>query len=334
MTKPTSTPTPPRTPPPIPEASPEHAPTPDGSSPPRPGNPRDRRPLRPPPHHDHGPPRGTPADRPTGRSAEVHGPPTRPPGLRLPPATPSARRLRLPALPAAARRVRAHSGFDPALRPNTSVRSNTSVRPRSSPRVPSPPQRKSGRSTAVLIVVALVVALAAGASVFALMKGDGERPRAGGDPSTSPTPSAHSDPGTDHRGPLLAVADHARGDTDGRRDPRRVPRHMDRVHRQRHGPQHPRTHPPAGRGGRHGPLAHGGRPGGQRYVPLRVPGGALREAPSAGGSLRIGPSEVTVGQPATSCSPGSATELTVLPDGRLRRVNTSNSDELTYTKQG
>jgi hypothetical protein len=42
---------------------------------------------------------------------------------------------------------------------------------------------------------------------------------------------------------------------------------------------------------------------------------------------------VTVGQPATSCTPGAATEIALKPDGTLERVNTSNGEKLTYTKQ-
>jgi hypothetical protein len=59
----------------------------------------------------------------------------------------------------------------------------------------------------------------------------------------------------------------------------------------------------------------------------------LTEAPAAEGPLRIGPSTVTVGEPASSCTPGSATEITLLSDGTLERVNTGNGEKLTYTKQ-
>ncbi|WP_443059562.1 hypothetical protein [Streptomyces sp. NBC_00443] len=46
----------------------------------------------------------------------------------------------------------------------------------------------------------------------------------------------------------------------------------------------------------------------------------------------MGPSTVTAGEPATSCSPGEATRITLLPDGRLERVNTSSGEKLTYRK--
>jgi hypothetical protein len=57
----------------------------------------------------------------------------------------------------------------------------------------------------------------------------------------------------------------------------------------------------------------------------------LKSAPGPGSPLHIGPSTVTTGQPLSSCSPGTATELTILSDGRLRRTMT-NGESLTYTK--
>jgi hypothetical protein len=59
----------------------------------------------------------------------------------------------------------------------------------------------------------------------------------------------------------------------------------------------------------------------------------LTEAPAAGGPLEIGPSRVTVGEP-PSCSPGEATEVTLLTDGRLNRVNISTNESLAYTRSG
>jgi hypothetical protein len=60
----------------------------------------------------------------------------------------------------------------------------------------------------------------------------------------------------------------------------------------------------------------------------------LTAAPGAGGPLVIGPSEVTGGAPISSCSPGAASEITLQSDGRLRRVNTGSGESLTYTKSG
>jgi hypothetical protein len=50
--------------------------------------------------------------------------------------------------------------------------------------------------------------------------------------------------------------------------------------------------------------------------------------------LAIGASTVTSGQPRSSCNPGSATEITLLSDDTLQRVNTDNGEKLTYTRAG
>ncbi len=59
----------------------------------------------------------------------------------------------------------------------------------------------------------------------------------------------------------------------------------------------------------------------------------LVQQPAADGPLEIGPSTVTSGAPASSCTPGEATEVTLLPDGRLRRAKADGAESLTYTKQ-
>jgi hypothetical protein len=179
--------------------------------------------------------------------------------------------------------------------------------------------------------VALIVALGAGASVYALMNGDGDG-RAGGDPTGRPTTGAPTTPGPSTRDPSTqppstagetpadgAVPAAYLGtwtasiDNDTGRNTRRLTIEQGEV------------------GDTVLSLTADGPAGDGTYH--CVFSAALEEAPGDGGSLRIGPSEVTVGEPASSCAPGGTTELTVLPDGRLRRVNTSSGDELTYTKQ-
>ncbi|MEU5130340.1 serine/threonine-protein kinase [Streptomyces mobaraensis] len=64
-----------------------------------------------------------------------------------------------------------------------------------------------------------------------------------------------------------------------------------------------------------------------------VTGGANATAP---GPLVLGPSTVTSAQPASACQPGSASELVLLPDGRMRRdfVDSGTKDaSLVYSKQ-
>ncbi len=58
----------------------------------------------------------------------------------------------------------------------------------------------------------------------------------------------------------------------------------------------------------------------------------LAAEPSPDEPIRIGPSTVTVGEPMSSCTPGKATTLTLLPDGTLRRENTETGEKLTYTR--
>lgn len=60
----------------------------------------------------------------------------------------------------------------------------------------------------------------------------------------------------------------------------------------------------------------------------------LATEPSEGEPVSIGPSAVTEGEPMTSCTPGSSTTLTLLPDGTLSRTNTDSGERLTYTKSG
>ncbi|MFD3738995.1 serine/threonine-protein kinase [Streptomyces sp. ISL-111] len=58
----------------------------------------------------------------------------------------------------------------------------------------------------------------------------------------------------------------------------------------------------------------------------------LAARPGDGEPVLIGPSTVSVGRPAASCSPGKATELTLLPDGTLRRATTGSGESLIYTR--
>ena len=59
---------------------------------------------------------------------------------------------------------------------------------------------------------------------------------------------------------------------------------------------------------------------------------ALAGRPGGDGPLRIGPSKVTAGEPLSSCTPGAASEVALLPDGSLQRVNTGTGEKLTYTR--
>lgn len=58
----------------------------------------------------------------------------------------------------------------------------------------------------------------------------------------------------------------------------------------------------------------------------------LTTDPGTDGPLRLGPSTVTTG-PASSCTPGEPTEVTLLPNGTLTRTNTTTGETLNYTRQ-
>ncbi|KMS66167.1 serine/threonine protein kinase, partial [Streptomyces viridochromogenes] len=205
------------------------------------------------------------------------------------------------------------------------------------PYLPAPPPEaphRSGRSTVALVLVALVVALGAGGSVYALMNGGGDDNASGGptggphtatthaptdpetsgptDPATSPDPTdtAPADGAVPTRflGTWTASIDNATGEN-SRRLTIRQGEVGDKVLSL---------------------VADGPAGSGTYHCEFEA---TLAEEPGADGPLAIGPSTVTAGEPATSCSPGEATEITLLPDGRLERVNTSSGEKLTYTRQ-
>ncbi|MER6209133.1 protein kinase domain-containing protein [Streptomyces sp. NPDC001642] len=188
---------------------------------------------------------------------------------------------------------------------------------------------RSGRSTALLVVVALIVALGAGGSVYALMKdgGNGSRTKAGsgggaatsaapttpgpstGEPSASPSPSA-TPPGdgavpTGYLGTWNASIDNDTG-----HNTRQLTIRQGKV--------------------------------GDPVLTLVADGPGyhcefsadLAQEPGGESPLAIGASTVTSGQPRSSCNPGSATEITLLSDSTLQRVSTSTGEKLTYTKSG
>ncbi|MFD8235250.1 serine/threonine-protein kinase [Streptomyces sp. NPDC059696] len=193
---------------------------------------------------------------------------------------------------------------------------------------PQPQQpRGDGRSTALLVVIALVVALAAGGSVYALMQGGGEDRADDGRGGTQST-----GPATPGPSPTASQADTSPSPVDGT-----IPA----------GYLGTWTTTIDNADGRHSRslTLQQGEPGDTVLSlvadgPTRTGGtyhcvfeGRLTSAPGAGGTLSIGPSTVKVGQPRTACTPGAATEVTLLSDGTLERVNTSSGERLTYTKQ-
>ncbi|MFJ8592451.1 serine/threonine-protein kinase [Streptomyces sp. NPDC093598] len=194
---------------------------------------------------------------------------------------------------------------------------------------PQPERGRDGRSTVLLLVIALVVALAAGGSVYALMQGGGDD-RA--DDGPGPTQSTGAPPTTPGPSPTTSRPDTSPSPGDGT-----IPAgylgtwttsidNADGAHSRSLTIQQ----------GEPGDtvlslVADGPTKGGGTYHCVFE--GRLTAEPGSDGALRIGPSTVKVGQPRTACTPGAPTEVTLLPDGRLQRVNTSSGERLTYTRQ-
>ncbi|MGW7664851.1 protein kinase domain-containing protein [Streptomyces sp. NPDC054756] len=200
-----------------------------------------------------------------------------------------------------------------------------------SPYQPSPPERegRGGRSTVVLVVVALVVALAAGGSVYAMMSG-GQKDEGGGRPTPAPTTAGVTkDPAGD---PTTASPSPSPSES---ADDGAVPAGM-------LGTWNASIASADGASSRRLTLRQGEV--GDTVLTLVADGPAgsgtyhceftasLAAAPGSDGTLSLGPSTVTVGAPPT-CSPGKATRIRLLPDGRLERVTVGSGEKLTYSRQ-
>ncbi|MEU6589287.1 serine/threonine protein kinase, partial [Streptomyces sp. NPDC046881] len=196
--------------------------------------------------------------------------------------------------------------------------------------VPAEPERRNGRSTALLVVIALVVALGAGGSVYALMKnGGGTDDQGDGKPGPAPTAGSASPDGSGSATP-----------TDSTPSPSASAGAVPEAYL---GTWRTTIDNAAGsntreltiRQGEVGDtvltlVADGPTEGGGSYHCVFT--AELAEAPGGDGPLEIGPSTVTSGEPASSCTPGEATEVTLLPDGRLKREKRSGGESLTYDK--
>lgn len=199
------------------------------------------------------------------------------------------------------------------------------------PHVPGfeePESPRRGRGTVLLVVIAVIVALAAGGSVYAYLNGDdggttatptGARTSAAAGPDTpdpaatdeesaSPSPSSSKEEkGTvpdGYLGVWTASIDNETGN-----NTRRLTLTQGEV--------------------------------GDAVLTLIADGDSyhceftakLAAKPTGSGPLEIGPSTVTTGRPLSSCTPGAATQISLLPDGRLQRVNGETGEKLTYTRR-
>ncbi|MFI0978333.1 protein kinase [Streptomyces sp. NPDC021093] len=195
---------------------------------------------------------------------------------------------------------------------------------------PEPPPRSS-RSTLALIAVALVVAIGAGGSVYAIMQGgDGDKqPVGAGAPSNQPSTQGSTSPSG---GPT--VSDTPSGPGSG------TPTTSGTVPSGFLGTWQGTVGGDAGTSSRGLTLRQGEN--GDTVMSLTADGptgngsyhclfeAELTSATPPDGPIHLGPSRVVIG-PAATCTPGRESELVLLPDGRMRRT-TADNKSVTYTK--
>ncbi|MEU9452983.1 protein kinase [Streptomyces sp. NPDC048277] len=189
---------------------------------------------------------------------------------------------------------------------------------------PADEPRRTGRSTALLVTIALIVLLAAGGSVYALMNSGGDGDSANGNVSDTPSataPTTSGEPTPTQSSPSSSAT--AKGT---------VPAAF-------LGTWTTAIDNSTGHNTRELTIRQGAV--GDPVLTLVadgpgyhcVFGAKLAERPGSSGPLEIGPSTVTSGKPRSSCSAGDATEVTLLSDGRLKRVKKDGSESLTYSKR-
>ncbi|MFH8802205.1 serine/threonine-protein kinase [Streptomyces sp. NPDC017936] len=189
---------------------------------------------------------------------------------------------------------------------------------------PQEPPRRGRRSTALLVAVAAVVALAAGGSVYAVMNGGDGDQEARPDPTPTAAATRAADP--------TASAEPSPSPSAGEETSGAVPEDY-------LGTWTTTIDNASGTNSRRLTLAQGEV--GDTVLTLVADGdgyhceftATLAQRPTGQAPLRIGPSTVTTGEPLSSCTPGAATEVTLLSDGRLQRVNPSTGEKLTYTRR-
>ncbi|MGW3096251.1 serine/threonine-protein kinase [Streptomyces sp. NPDC001102] len=193
--------------------------------------------------------------------------------------------------------------------------------------VPQEPPHRSGRSTAVLIAVALVVALGAGGSVYAIMNGGGDG-KADDKPGPGPSTGAPTTPGPTTRQPTSASPTTS-APSDGA-VPAAYLGSWSATITNADGENTRRITIRQGKVGDNvlSLVADGPTSSGSYHCVFQA---ELTQDPGAGGPLELGPSVVTVGD-SGYCKPGDPTEISLLPDGTLERVNTTNGEKLKYTK--
>ncbi|MGY1544814.1 serine/threonine-protein kinase [Streptomyces sp. MN6] len=191
---------------------------------------------------------------------------------------------------------------------------------------------RDNRSTALLVVIALVVALAAGGSVYALMSGARGDDRAGGDPSTPAAPSTPQSTGdagtTDDAPPTESGPPTSDAPEDGTVPADFLGSWSGSIDNDSGSHSRRLTVQQGEVGDTVMSLVADGPTGSGTYhcvFEARLTG-------TSGGRLQLGPSSVTTGEPRSACTPGAASEISLLPDGSLRRVSDGTGEQLTYIR--
>ncbi|MEU3266384.1 serine/threonine-protein kinase [Streptomyces bacillaris] len=271
--------------------------------------------------------------RPAAPPASVHalptqiapGPATPPPAAPVTPVAPPP----APTPPPYAQQPRTHAPYGQSYDPGPAY--NTPLPPGyfTPATAPAPtPVRRSTGATVALVAVAIVVAIGTGGSVYAFMN------HQGGD---TPTPGPSSSTGSS-AGSSAGSSTGSSGDPAGTGDEGAVPEdYLGTWTASLPGERGASTRKLIIRQGdvgdqvlsltAEGPLALGATYHCEFTAPLAARPPADEDEP-----VLIGPSTVSVGRPASSCSPGKPTELTLLPDGTLRRATTGSGESIVYTK--
>ncbi|WP_371777537.1 protein kinase [Streptomyces sp. NBC_01438] len=206
--------------------------------------------------------------------------------------------------------------------------------PGTQPPAADPARRRNGWTVA-LVVIAVLVAIGAGGSVYALMSGSGDTTAA---PKHSSTPSSAKGSSGANSGSPDGSQDPSPTDDGGNGDEDGIPEGY-------LGTWSTGIDNAVGHSTRQLVIQQGGV--GDTVLSLTAEGPTdaggtyrcvfqadLTDVVTGDAPLRIGPSKVTLGEPMSSCTPGGPTTLTLLPDGTLSRENTDTGETLTYTKSG
>ncbi|WP_031083977.1 serine/threonine-protein kinase [Streptomyces sp. NRRL WC-3549] len=263
------------------------------------------------------PPVGPPA-APQGAGAPPPGPvgppPGQPPGAVHPPPAPAGPAAPPPPYGFPSPPVPAYAHTPP-------------YRPSAPPR-PVPERRRTVPAVA-LAVVAVLVAVGAGWTVYSFMDGGDHRTTASPPPSPTNSPSGGASPGP-------STGPSADASTDGQNGDGSLPAGYP-------GTWSGSVEGGAGQSTRRLVIQQGGvgdtvlsltaegplDTGGSYHCVFRA---ELQSEPGSGSPVRIGPSRVVTAEPASSCTPGKPTVLTLLPDGSLRREIPETGESLTYTR--